>query len=160
MEKNTGINTHNYLKPVEIKQPFPSKNKKMKNPALSICIIINLLVGNIVLLFLLMEAPKIYHLIISALVALMYIFVFSRISSQNKILTKLQLAFVAVITALLAMMIACIFTSVANRLPMDNIITAGLKGILPTFVFALVLASPVWVPLAIVNFFCLKNVQQ
>lgn len=130
----------------------------MKNniPALSICIIINLLVGNIVLVFFLIDAPKIYHLIISALVALMYTFAFLIITQQNKILTKLQLAIVAVITALLAMLIACIFTSVANRLPMDNMITAGLKGILPTFVFALVLALPVWVALAVVNFFCLK----
>lgn len=130
----------------------------MKNniPALFICIIINLLVGNIVLVFFLIDAPKIYHLIISVLVALMYTFAFSKITQQNKILTKLQLAIVAVITALFAMMIACIFTSVANRLPMDNMITAGLKGILPTFVFALVLASPVWVALAVVNFFCLK----
>lgn len=133
----------------------------MKNniPVLSICIIINLLIGNIVLLFLMMDAPKIYHFIISAFVALIYGLVFYKISQQRKILSNLKLALVATGSALFAMMIACVFTAVANRLPMDNMITAGLKGILPMFVFAIVLASPVWVPLAVVNFFCLKNLK-
>ena len=53
------------------------------------------------------------------------------------------------------MLAACIFTSIGTRLPMDNLITAGLKGIVPLFIFSIVFASPFWIPLAIVNFVCL-----
>lgn len=121
----------------------------------SICIFINLLIGNIALLMF-PDLAVVYRIIISSSVLLMYWVIFHKINSTNKKYTRWQLAGIAVLLSLLGMMIACVFTSIGTRLPMDNMITAGMKGLIPMFIFAIVFASPFWIPLAIVNFACLN----
>jgi hypothetical protein len=102
------------------------------------------------------DLAVVYRIIISSSVLLMYWVIFHKINSTNKKYTRWQLAGIAVLLSLLGMMIACVFTSIGTRLPMDNMITAGMKGLIPMFIFAIVFASPFWIPLAIVNFACLN----
>jgi len=137
------------------------KKINLRNTILFIlCIFINLLIGNIALLLMLPDLPVIYHVLISLGILIIYGIAFYKSGLQNKEYTKWQLAGIAVLLSLLGMMIACIFTSIGIRLPMDNMITAAIKGIIPMFIFAIVFASPFWIPLAIVNFVCLNYVKR
>lgn len=123
-----------------------------------LCIILNLMIGNLALLIL-TDLAIIYRLIISFCIIILYGFSFYRLHQNIQEQTKWRLAGISILLSLLGMMIACIFTSIGMRLPMDNIITAGLKGIIPMFIFAIVFASPFWIVLAIVNFFCLNFIK-
>lgn len=119
-----------------------------------LCIVFNLMIGNLALLMF-ADLAIIYRLIISFCIIMLYGFSFYRLQQNIQKQTRWQLAGISILLSLLGMMIACIFTSIGMRLPTDNIITAGLKGIIPMFVFAIVFASPFWIILAIVNFVCL-----
>jgi len=102
------------------------------------------------------DTPVIYNILISIAAIIIYSFVFYKMNEQNQKLSKRKLALIAVISCLAVMLFACIFTSIGNRLAFDNILTAALKGIIPLFVFAIVFAAPIWIPIAICNFICLS----
>lgn len=118
-----------------------------------VCIAVNLLVGNLALLMF-PDVSIIYRISISVIITTVYGVVFYKLESNP--ITKWQLAGISILLSLFGMLVACIFTSVGMRLPMDNIMTAALKGIIPMFIFALFFGSPFWIPLAIVNFVCLN----
>ena len=129
-----------------------------------VCIFINLLIGNLALLMF-PELDFLYRIVISMFVFVAYGAVFFLLNNdKNQICSKWKLAGISIVLSLFGMLVACIFTSIGTRLPMDNVITAGLKGIIPLFIFSIVFASPFWIPLAIVNFVCLiymkKKTQQ
>lgn len=126
----------------------------------TLCILINLLVGNIVLFFLFPELISIYNILISLFVFIIYGIVFYQLNLAPQKYKTWKLLGISVGLSLSALLVSCIFTSIGNRLPMDGIITAGLKGIIPLFVFAIVLASPFWLPLALFNFICLYFMKQ
>jgi len=123
------------------------------------CIVLNLIIGNRALLMF-PDLAIIYRLTISFFIIILYGFSFYRLQQNIKQKSKWRLAGTSILLSLLGMMIACIFTSIGTRLPMDNIVTAGLKGIIPMFVFAIVFASPFWIIIAIVNFFCLNFIKE
>lgn len=124
-----------------------------------VCVLMNLLIGNIVLLAFLVDTPIIYRFLISMGVIAVYSLAFFATSQKKHKPSKSKIVLTAVITSFASMLVACIFTSIATRLPSDDMITAGLKGILPTFVFALVFASPVWILMALCNFLCLNSLK-
>lgn len=124
-----------------------------------ICVFINLLIGNIVLFVTLTNIPIFYHLLISISVIIIYTFTYKKLNCQNQKPPKTQMILISIITSLICMLAASVFTSIGLRMPFDNIITAGLKGVLPMFVFALFFASPVWIPVAICNYFCFNNMK-
>ncbi|MBP6576948.1 MAG: hypothetical protein KA796_05520 [Chryseobacterium sp.] len=120
-----------------------------------ICIFINLLIGNLALLIF-PELDFLYRIVISIVVFVAYGTIFFQLDKdENQNHNKWKLAGLSILLSLFGMLAACIFTSIGTRLPMDNLITAGLKGIVPLFIFSIVFASPFWIPLAIVNFVCL-----
>lgn len=130
----------------------------MKNRSiilLVVCVFINLLIGNFALLmFPDMDFP--YRILISLLIIVIYGTVFFQLDNdENQIFNKWKLPGIAILLSLLGMLVACIFTSIGMRLPSDDVVTAGLKGIIPLFIFSIIFASPFWIPLAIVNFICL-----
>lgn len=122
---------------------------------LLICIGINLLVGNLALLIF-PDVSIFDRLTISVIITIVYGLAFYK--SENHTMSKWQLATISILLSLFGMLIACIFTSVAMRLPTDHLITAALKGIIPMFIFALFFGSPFWMPLAVVNFVCLNYI--
>lgn len=129
-----------------------------------VCIFSNLLIGNLALLMF-PELDFLYRIIISLIIIVIYGTVFFQLDKdENQNHNKWKLAGISIVLSLFGMLVACIFTSIGTRLPMDNVITAGLKGIIPLFIFSIVFASPFWIPLAIVNFVCLiymkKKTQQ
>lgn len=120
-----------------------------------ICIFVNLLVGNLALMMF-PELDFLYRIIISLIITVIYGTAFFQLDSvENQNYYKWKLAGISILLSLFGMLVACIFTSIGTRLLMDNVITAGLKGIVPLFIFSIVFASPFWIPLAIVNFVCL-----
>ncbi|MGE8553155.1 MAG: hypothetical protein ACN6OB_04335 [Chryseobacterium jejuense] len=121
----------------------------------TLCVFINLLIGNIVLIIIFPDLLFLYNIIISLFVFIVYGIVFYKIDLTPKKYGRWKLAGISAGLSLSALLIACIFTSMGNRLPTDSIITAGLKGVIPVFIFATVLASPFWIPLAFFNFVCL-----
>ncbi|SDI26675.1 hypothetical protein [Chryseobacterium jejuense] len=121
----------------------------------TLCIFINLLIGNIVLIIIFPDLLFLYNIIISLFVFIIYGVVFYKLDLTSKKYERWKLAGISAILSLSALLIACIFTSMGSRLPTDTIITAGLKGVIPMFIFATVLASPFWIPLAFFNFVCL-----
>jgi len=123
------------------------------------CIVLNLIIGNLALLMF-PDLAIIYRLTISFFIIILYGFSFYRLQQNIKQKSKWRLAGTSILLSLLGMMIACIFTSIGTRLPMDNIVTAGFKGIIPMFVFAIVFASPFWIILAMVNFFCFNFIKE
>lgn len=123
------------------------------------CLCFNLIVGNIVLFAFLIDAPVLYHVLISLVAVLVYLLVFFRMVREERKPPKIRLAGAAVISCLLIMLGACILVSVANRLPTDSIVMAGLKGVVPLFAFAMVFGVPVWIPLAACNFFCFNGLE-
>jgi len=124
-----------------------------------LCIVLNLIIGNLALLMF-PDLAIIYRLTISFFIIILYGFSFYRLQQNIKQKSKWRLAGISILLCLLGMMIACIFTSIGTRLPMDNIVTAGFKGIIPMFVFAIVFASPFWIILAMVNFFCFNFIKE
>lgn len=124
-----------------------------------ICITINLIIGNLALVMFL-DLTIIHRLIISVSIIFIYGFTFENLRQTIHQQTKWKLTAISILLSLIGMMIACIVTSISIRLPSDSIITAGLKGIIPLYIFALVLASPLWIVLAIVNFFCLNFIKK
>jgi len=124
-----------------------------------LCIVLNLIIGNLALLMF-PDLAIIYRFTISFFIIILYGFSFYRLQQNIKQKSKWRLAGTSILLSLLGMMIACIFTSIGTRLPMDNIVTAGLKGIIPMFVFAIVFASPFWIILAMVNFFCFNFIKE
>lgn len=133
---------------------------KPKNILLfTLCIFINLLVGNIVLLMF-PDLSIIYRILISLFILIIYGFAFNKLNTPNETYTKWQLVGISTILSLLGMLVACVFTSIGMRLPMDNIVTAGIKGVIPMFIFAIIFASPFWIPLALVNFICLNQIKK
>lgn len=121
----------------------------------TLCVFINLLIGNIILIIIFPNLPFLYNILISLFVFIIYGIVFYRLDVVPKHYKQWEIAGISAGLSLSSLLIACIFTSIANRLPTDSIMTAGLKGIIPLFIFALVLASPFWIPIAIFNFACL-----
>ncbi|WP_347219462.1 hypothetical protein [Chryseobacterium sp.] len=126
----------------------------------TLCIFINLLIGNIILVILFPDLMSIYNILISLSVFIIYGVVFYKLNFLSKRLETWKLTGISAGLSLSALLIACIFTSMGNRLPSDTLITAGLKGILPMFIFAIVLASPFWIPLASFNFACIYFMRQ
>ncbi|REC60842.1 hypothetical protein DRF65_18735 [Chryseobacterium pennae] len=139
-----------------------TQNTIMKQNILlfTLCIFINLLVGNIILFVLFPDLMFIYNLLISLFIFIIYGFVFYNLTLAPKKYKTWKLAGISAGLSLSALLIACIFTSIGNRLPSDTIVTAGLKGVIPMFIFATVLASPFWVPFAFFNFGCLYFMKQ
>ena len=124
----------------------------------SICLSINLLVGNAALLMF-PDLTLLHRLLISVLVFMIYYFGFRNLLQQPSIRTaKLRMVRFAILLSLSAMLVTCIISSIAMRLAMDCIFTAALKGIVPLFIFSLVFGAPFWIPLAAVNYFCLRKV--
>ncbi|UHO36736.1 hypothetical protein H5J24_12950 [Chryseobacterium capnotolerans] len=121
----------------------------------ALCIFINLLIGNIILVIIFPDLPSFYNILISLFVFIIYGIVFYQLNLIPKKLTTWKLIGISAALSLSALLTACIFTSISNRLPTDTIITAGLKGVIPMFIFAIVLASPFWIPLAFFNFVCI-----
>lgn len=126
----------------------------------TVCIIINLIIGNITLVVITPDTSAFYHLLISVLITAFYSNLFYSVSQNTSKISGWILVLRAVMASLFCMLIACIFTAIANRLPHDDIFTAGLKGILPLFVFAIFFASPIWILLSICNFLCLRKITQ
>lgn len=126
----------------------------------TLCIFINLLIGNIILFIIFPDLVSIYNILISLFVFIIYGIVFYKLNLSPKKYKTWKLLGISIGLSLSALLVGCIFTSIGNRLPMDGIITAGLKGIIPFFVFAVVLASPFWLPLALFNFACLYFMKQ
>lgn len=124
-----------------------------------LCIAVNLIIGNLVLLIF-PDLTIIHRLLISVSIIFLYGFAFENLKPIIHQQTKWKLAGISILLSLVGMMIACIVTSVSMRLPSDSIISAGLKGIIPLYIFALVLASPLWIVLAWVNFFCLNFIKK
>ena len=129
-----------------------------------VCIFINLLIGNLALLMF-PELNFLYRIVISMFVFVAYGTVFFQLDKdENQSHNKWKLAGISILLSLFGMLVACIFTSIGMRLPSDDVVTAGLKGIIPLFIFSIVFASPFWIPLATVNFVCLiymkKKTQQ
>ena len=122
-----------------------------------ICVFANLVIGNIVVKVLLSDTPFSYHLLISILVSGILALTFVKLKRAER--GKMRVFLLALTASLACMLVACIFTAIANRLPHDTMFTAGLKGILPMYVFAFVFASPIWVSLTLVNYFCLVNIK-
>lgn len=121
----------------------------------TLCVFINLLTGNIVLIILFPELLSIYNILISLCIFIIYGVVFYKLNLTPKKYNQWRLTGISVGLSLSALLIVCIFTAVGTRLPTDTIITAGLKGIIPMFIFATILSSPFWLPLAFFNFVCL-----
>lgn len=121
----------------------------------TLCVFINLLIGNIVLIIIFPDLPFFYNLLISFFVFIVYGIVFYKLHLNAKSYDQWKLTAISAGLSLSALLIACIFTSIGNRLPTDTIMTAGLKGVIPMFIFATVLASPFWLSLAFFNFVCL-----
>jgi hypothetical protein len=107
----------------------------------TLCVFINLLIGNIILIIIFPNLPFLYNILISLFVFIIYGIVFYRLDVVPKHYKQWEIAGISAGLSLSSLLIACIFTSIANRLPTDSIMTAGLKGIIPLFIFALVLAS-------------------
>lgn len=126
----------------------------------TLCIFINLLIGNIVLVVIFPDLPSIYNILISLFVFIIYGIVFYKLNISPKKYERWKLAGISGGLSLYALLVACIFTSIANRLSIDSMLTAGLKGVIPIFIFATVLASPFWVPLACFNFACIFFMRQ
>lgn len=125
----------------------------------TLCIVINLIIGNITLLVIMPDTSAFYHLLISVLITAFYSNLFYSVSQNTTKISGWRLFSKAVMASLFCMLIACIFTSIANRLPHDDIFTAGLKGILPLFIFAIFIASPIWILLSFCNFLFLKKIE-
>lgn len=121
----------------------------------TLCVFINLLIGNIVLIIIFPNLPFLYNVLISLFVFIIYGMVFYKLNLAPKQYDQWKLTSISAGLSLSSLLIACIFTSIGNRLPTDTIITAGLKGVIPMFIFATVLTSPFWVSLAFFNFVCL-----
>lgn len=121
----------------------------------TLCVFINLLIGNIVLVIIFPDLPFLYNILISFFVFIIYGIVFYKLDATPKRYDQWKLTGISAGLSLSALLIACIFSSIANRLPTDTIMTAGLKGVIPMFIFATVLASPFWLSLAFFNFVCL-----
>ncbi|MDN3693823.1 hypothetical protein QWZ06_16755 [Chryseobacterium tructae] len=121
----------------------------------TLCIFINLLIGNIVLIIIFPGLMSIYHILISLFIFITYGIVFYKLNNSSKKYGNWKLAGISAGLSLSSLFIACICTSIGNRLSTDGIISAGLKGAIPMFIFAIVLASPFWLPLALFNFTCL-----
>ncbi|MGU3376934.1 hypothetical protein [Chryseobacterium sp. M5A1_1a] len=121
----------------------------------ALCIFVNLLIGNIVLLIIFTDMSFIYNTLISLFIILIYSIAFYKLDLAHKQYGRWKQIGIAIGLSLSALLTACIFSSIGNRLPMDGIITAGFKGIIPMFIFAVVLASPFWLFLALFNFLCL-----
>lgn len=157
------IRYYSYTKPLPVicrTETFMKNKINSRNLKLTIiCVFINLLIGNLALLMF-PNLLIVYRIIISIIVSIIYFFSFYKLIQQNDKFPKWKYAIIAILLSLIAMLIACIFTSIGLRLSHDNIIIGALKGIIPVFVFALFFASPFWIPLAIINFICmvfLKN---
>ncbi|MCT2560539.1 hypothetical protein [Chryseobacterium herbae] len=120
-----------------------------------VCTFINVLIANLALVIMATDLSLIYLILISSGIFLMYSVVFYRIHIHPGISGKWKLAGTAIGLSLSALLLACILTSISTRLATDGIIIAGLKGIIPLFVFAIVVASPFWVISALFNFVCL-----
>ncbi len=133
-------------------------NEKLVFSIFMICIFIHLLVGNSILMTLYL--PVIYHLLISLSVCAIYGVAFYKINNREKAFAKRQQIFISIGLSLSGMLVACIFSSIGIRLETDTIITAALKGVIPIFVFCVVLVSPIWLPLALVNFICIYFIEK
>ena len=124
-----------------------------------LCIAVNLIIGNLVLLIF-PDLTIIHRILISVSIIFLYGFTFENLQPSIHQQTKWKLAGISILLSLVGMMIACIATSISMmRLPSDSIISTALKGIIPLYIFAIVLASPLWIVLAIVNFFCLNFIK-
>lgn len=120
-----------------------------------ICILVNLLVGNLALMMF-PELGFLYRIIISLIIFIAYGTAFFQLDKdENQNHNKWKLVGISILLSLFGMLLACIFISIGTRLPMDNVITAGVKGIVPLFIVSIVFASPFWISLVIVNFVCL-----
>lgn len=122
-----------------------------------ICTSINLLVGNAALLMF-PDLTLLHRLLISLFVLMIYFLGFKYFLQLPKRKNKIRTAGFATLLSLFAMLVACIFLSIAMRLDIDSVFTAALKGIVPLFVFSLVFGAPFWIPMAAVNYFCLHKV--
>ncbi|WP_223609384.1 hypothetical protein [Chryseobacterium sp. OSA05B] len=120
-----------------------------------LCTFINVLVANLALVIMAADLSPIYPVLISSGIFLMCSAVFYRMHVHPGISGKWKLAATAIGLSLSSLLLACILTSMATRMATDGIIIAGLKGIIPLFVFAVVFASPFWVISALFNFVCL-----
>lgn len=123
------------------------------------CVILNLLLGNVLMMAFLMDTPIIYRFLISFFIVLIYTFLFLYLRKRGLKPSKVKTVIISVLASLANMLMACIFISMATRLSMDNILIAALKGIVPVFVFALVIASPIWIFVALCNFLFMNWLQ-
>lgn len=114
-----------------------------------------MLIGNGTLLLLTDLSPA-YRMGISIMIVIYYSVCFYKLVQSPKALSLRRIAGVAVLLSLGGMLIACILTSIGMRLSIDSILMAGLKGVIPLFVFALVFAAPFWIPIALLNYFFLS----
>ena len=87
-----------------------------------ICVFANLVIGNIVVKVLLVDTPFSYHLLISVLVSGILALTFFRLKRAER--GKLKVFLLALTASLACMLVACIFTAIANRLPHDTMFTA------------------------------------
>ncbi|KFF26462.1 hypothetical protein [Chryseobacterium vrystaatense] len=124
-----------------------------------LCTFINVLIANLALIIMATDLSLIYPVLISLGIFLICGAVFYRIHIHPGILGKWKLAGTATGVSLSVLLLACILTSVGTRMAMDGIIIAGLKGIIPLFVFAVIFASPFWVVSALFNFICLMFIK-
>lgn len=117
----------------------------------------NLSIGNLVVFIVASHIPWYYHGIISVIVSVLIICFYFFIIHSYKI-TKKTLILLSLLLSVLSMIVACILVSVGGRLPSDSIFEASIKGILPLSVFALFFTFPVWIILAIINYFGFKAI--
>ena len=123
------------------------------------CVAFNLIIGNIFLMMLLMDSSIIYWLLISFFIIVIYGVVFLYLNSKDLKPSKVKIVLISVMASLATMLMACILISIALRLSIDNILVAALKGIVPLFVIAVVIASPIWIFVAFCNFLLMNWLQ-
>lgn len=121
----------------------------------SLCAFINVLIANLALVIMAADLSLIYPVLISVGIFFICGAVFYRVHVHPGRSGKWKLAATATGLSLSVLLLACILTSVGTRMAVDGIIIAGLKGIIPLFVFAVIFASPFWVISALFNFICL-----
>ncbi len=115
------------------------------------CVSLEILIGGVALLA--MFKVSVFYVLLTCLcVTLLYAICTYQFRKKDRKIKTMCVVGLSVALSLLSMMIACVFTAIDIRMPADNILIAGLKGIVPLFFFAIFFAAPFWMAFAVINF--------
>lgn len=124
----------------------------------TVCILVNLLMGNLALALVTSLSYLWVNVLVSLFAVAVYIFAFEYMQETKTSRTKK--IFTALLCSLSIMVVACICVSIAMRLSSDSIVTAAIKGIIPMSVFAFVFTSPVWLLASVLNYFSFSQLSK